>query len=101
MKVLIAAFFATGLMLTSASAAPLAPVKGLASSVESVVVDAQYHKKRYHKKRYHKPRYSHQKYRPGYRYKSRPHGWRHRYHSRPYNWASRGCIVVGPLWMCP
>ncbi len=27
-------------------------------------------------------------------------GW-HRYHSRPYNWRARGCVVVGPVWVCP
>jgi hypothetical protein len=27
-------------------------------------------------------------------------GW-HRYHSRPYGWRARGCVVVGPVWVCP
>ncbi len=30
----------------------------------------------------------------------RYHGW-HRYGARPYNWRTRGCVVVGPAWLCP
>jgi len=27
-------------------------------------------------------------------------GW-HRYHARPWNWRARGCVVLGPVWVCP
>lgn len=29
-----------------------------------------------------------------------PPGWR-RYGSRPWDWQRRGCIQVGPAWVCP
>lgn len=42
----------------------------------------------------------HQHYRPGYKYRTAPHGW-HRYSRRPGDWRTRGCIIVGPVWFCP
>lgn len=27
--------------------------------------------------------------------------YKHRYSARPYGWQRRGCIVVGPAWLCP
>ena len=36
----------------------------------------------------------------GWRHHDRYRGW-HRYHSRPWNWHSRGCVVLGPVWVCP
>jgi hypothetical protein len=35
----------------------------------------------------------------GYR-QDRYRGW-HRYHSRPSNWRTRGCVALGPVWVCP
>lgn len=35
----------------------------------------------------------------GYRH-NRYRGW-HRYHHRPWNWRTRGCVIVGPVWLCP
>lgn len=32
--------------------------------------------------------------------RDRYRGW-HRYHSRPWNYRARGCVVIGPVWMCP
>ena len=39
-------------------------------------------------------------YRGDYRGGDRYRGW-HRYHSRPSGWRSRGCVIVGPVWVCP
>jgi hypothetical protein len=35
----------------------------------------------------------------GYR-GDRYRGW-HRYSHRPSGWRSRGCVIVGPVWVCP
>ncbi len=47
-----------------------------------------------------RPGYRHGFYRPGFRYRTAPVGWR-RYGARPWNWQARGCILVGPFWFCP
>lgn len=40
------------------------------------------------------------RYTPGHRYHRAPSHW-HRYHARPRDWRRRGCIIVGPVWLCP
>jgi hypothetical protein len=45
-------------------------------------------------------RYGNRGWRSGRRYGRRYSGWR-RYSYRPYNYRSRGCIVLGPVWLCP
>lgn len=27
--------------------------------------------------------------------------YNYRYSSRPWGWQSRGCVLVGPVWLCP
>lgn len=27
--------------------------------------------------------------------------YNYRYSSRPYGWQARGCILAGPIWLCP
>jgi hypothetical protein len=44
----------------------------------------------------HNRNWRHRGWRGGDRYR----GW-HRYHSRPWNWRTRGCVVLGPVWVCP
>ena len=39
-------------------------------------------------------------YKPGHKYSKAPSGWK-RHSKRPVGWATRGCIVVGPVWFCP
>jgi Ni/Co efflux regulator RcnB len=47
--------------------------------------------------RMHRHRDSRGEWRRGHRV---PPGWR-RYGTRPGNWQRRGCIQVGPAWVCP
>lgn len=112
MKLLAAALLASGLMLSTAQAAPLAPVNGIGQSVPPLttqvaqkVVKKKVVKRNGHKtvvkKKVVRDRHSYRhRYRAGGRYAHAPRGW-HRHHSRPAYWQTRGCIMVGPLWFCP
>ena len=82
------ALLLSALAISPASAAPAAHVNDGASS--SIVL-AQYTHRDDHRR---------QRYTPGRRYKSAPHGW-HRYDRRPGDWRHRGCVLVGPVWFCP
>lgn len=110
MKLLVAALLASGLMLSTAQAAPFAPAKGIGQSVPSLTTEVAQKKavtkkvvrKNGHtsvvKKKVVRPDRHH--YRPGHRYAHAPRGW-HRYPTRPAFWQTRGCVIVGPLWFCP
>jgi Ni/Co efflux regulator RcnB len=110
MKLLVAALLASGLMLSTAQAAPFAPAKGIGQPIPSLttevaqkkvvqkmVVKRDGHKTVTKKKVVHRDRH---RYRAGHRYAHAPRGW-HRHHARPSYWQTRGCIMVGPLWFCP
>jgi hypothetical protein len=51
---------------------------------------------------YRRPNYRRDRYRGHNRNwrHNRYRGW-HRYRHRPWNWRSRGCVIVGPVWVCP
>lgn len=94
---LAAALLISGFAVSTASAAPVAPVTGI-SAQQSHVIDVQYrHDNRRHYRRHVAPP---PRYRAGYRYNTAPRGW-HRYHARPRDWNRRGCVIVGPMWFCP
>jgi hypothetical protein len=96
---LAAALLVSGFAVSAASAAPVAPLKGVSQQQQVPVIDVQYrHHRDDHRYRRHAP--PPPRYRAGHRYRSAPHGW-HRYHARPRDWNRRGCIMVGPLWFCP
>ncbi|MBS0247605.1 MAG: hypothetical protein JSR61_13380 [Proteobacteria bacterium] len=101
---LAAALLISGAALSSASAAPLAPMQGVTH--QGPVIDVQYYHRdddRYRRdddRRYRRHTPPPPRYRPGYRYRSAPHGW-HRYDRRPGDWRRRGCVIVGPMWFCP
>ncbi|MCW5693196.1 MAG: hypothetical protein KIT48_12615 [Pseudolabrys sp.] len=91
-----AALLISGAAVTTASAAPAAPMNGV--SQQGHVIDVQYrHRDRHDSRRHVRPA---PRYRAGHRYRSAPRGW-HRYHARPRDWNRRGCILVGPVWFCP
>ena len=92
---LAAALLISGAAVTTASAAPVAPVSGV---TQGHVIDVQYrHRDDRRYRRHVRPA---PRYRAGHRYRSAPRGW-HRYHARPRDWNRRGCILVGPVWFCP
>jgi hypothetical protein len=91
---LAAALLISGAALSTASAAPAAPMNGVTH--QAPVIDVQYRHRDDH--RYHRP--PPPRYRAGYRYRTAPHGW-HRYSRRPGDWRTRGCVIVGPVWFCP
>lgn len=93
---LAVALLISGFAVSAASAAPVAPLNGVSPHVP--VVDAQYRHRDDYRYRRHAP--PPPRYRPGYRYRSAPHGW-HRYDRRPGDWRRRGCVIVGPVWFCP
>ncbi|MBA2125218.1 hypothetical protein DLM45_03135 [Hyphomicrobium methylovorum] len=83
---------------TAASAAPATSnVAGLSQSTSGIEL-AQYRGHGdYRRHRHFRERsYRHRHYRGNDRYR----GW-HRHHHRPHGWRSRGCVAVGPVWMCP
>jgi Ni/Co efflux regulator RcnB len=87
-------FAAVGIA-TAATVGPIASPK--ASSVTSDLVEVKQKGKgkyRGHKYRGHKFHRHH--YRGGSKYR----GWK-RYHYRPYGWYGRGCVLIGPVWLCP
>ena len=91
-----AALLISGAAVTTASAAPAAPVSGV--SQQGHVIDVQYrHRDRHDSRRHVRPA---PRYRAGHRYSSAPRGW-HRYGRRPGDWNRRGCVMVGPVWICP
>lgn len=82
-----------------ATAAPAPTAIGGLSNGHSGIELAQYKRNRHYKgnrkfRRGH-ARHHHRHYR-----RDRYRGW-HRYHSRPRHWHSRGCVALGPVWMCP
>lgn len=95
---LAAALLISGLAVSSASAAPVAPVSGI--SQHAPVIDVQYYHRDRDRRDYRRHAPPPPRYRAGHRYRSAPHGW-HRYHARPRDWNRRGCILVGPVWFCP
>jgi hypothetical protein len=90
---LASALLVSGLALSPASAAPVAPLS-VAAAVESPLLAVQYRRDRDNAHR------DNRRYRAGQRYRSAPHGW-HRYDRRPGDWRSRRCGQVGPVWFCP
>lgn len=94
---LAAVLLISGFAVSTASAAPAAPMKGV-SQQQQHVIDVQYrHDDRRHYRRHAAPP---PRYRAGHRYSSAPRGW-HRHGSRPRDWNRRGCVMVGPVWFCP
>jgi len=92
---LAAALLISGAAVTTAPAAPAAPVNGVTQ--QNHVIDVQYRRDDHRYRRHVRPA---SRYRAGHRYSSAPRGW-HRYHARPRDWNRRGCILVGPVWFCP
>jgi hypothetical protein len=82
---------------SAASAAPATTAVGGISTPQSGIELAQYRgHARYRHRNYRRNHYrGHRHYRH-----NRYRGW-HRYHSRPWNWRTRGCILLGPVWVCP
>ena len=97
---LAAALMISGFAVTAASAAPVAPVKGV-SQQTSHIIDVQYrYDRRDDRRDYRRSVAPPPRYRAGQRYKSAPRGYR-RYDRRPGDWNRRGCVMVGPVWFCP
>ena len=93
---LAAALLISGAVISTASAAPVAPMSGLTH--QAPVIDVQYrHRDNHNTRRHVRPA---PRYRAGHRYSSAPRGW-HRYSRRPGDWNRRGCVMVGPVWFCP
>lgn len=91
---------ASAITLATAAIGTAAPINGAAvtigDGVHSSVVDVQSKRDRSrHRSNRHRDRHHHAQ-----RHHNRYHGW-HRYSSRPYNWQRRGCVLVGPVWLCP
>ncbi|MFA5955969.1 hypothetical protein [Hyphomicrobium sp.] len=83
----------------AASAAPASTAVGGLSNGHSGIELADYKRNRHmrHGRDYRRGNWRHNR---GYRGGDRYRGW-HRYHSRPHGWRARGCVVVGPVWVCP
>ena len=97
---LAAALLISGAAVSTASAAPVAPMNGVThTQAQAPVIDVQYHRDR-DRRDYRRHAPPPPRYRAGHRYRSAPHGWR-RYDRRPGDWNRRGCVMVGPLWFCP
>ena len=84
----------------SANAAPASTALGGLSNDHSGIQLADYKRGNRHYRGRRDYRRGHWRGDRGWRGGDRYRGW-HRYHSRPYNWRSRGCVVVGPVWVCP
>jgi hypothetical protein len=100
-RLLLVAFLAMGTALggTAASAAPAS--SGVASLGKSqsgieLVKDRRHGHWRGNRHARHHQGYRHNRHWRRDRYR----GW-HRYHHRPRHWQSRGCVIVGPVWVCP
>lgn len=83
---------------TASSAAPATTgVAGIGSTDSGIQLVRD--KRHYRGHRYY--RHHHRGYRHGRHWRrDRYRGW-HRYHRRPWNWRSRGCVILGPVWVCP
>lgn len=97
------AIYLAPLLLVSAfavSPASAAPIASQPAAIESPIVLAQAHRDRGPGHGAAPRRGGPQRFVPGRRYGSAPHGW-HRYGRRPGDWRTRGCVMVGPVWFCP
>lgn len=99
-KAILAASAITLAAAATASAAPLSPATAAINAEgqslgQSLVIDVQNRKRHRHQSQRHRHRDRHV-----HRHRDRYHGW-HRYSSRPWNWQTRGCVAVGPVWVCP
>jgi hypothetical protein len=91
---------ASAITLATAAAGTAAPISATAvtldNGAQSLVIDVRdrdrdrhRHHSRRHDRRHHYG-HAHDRYR----------GW-HRYSARPWNWQTRGCVAIGPVWVCP
>lgn len=98
-RLVLISFLALGTAIGSsaASATPATTAVGGISTAQSGIELAQY--RRHGDYRRHNYRRDHYRGHRHYRH-NRYRGW-HRYHSRPWNWRTRGCILLGPVWVCP
>lgn len=104
LKAFVAAAALSLAAVMPAAAGPIVPAAPLNAQVSSDVVQVQHHhhhrRPPHHAGRHRGHGHPPVHYRAGHRYNSAPSHYR-RYHSRPADWSRRGCIMVGPLWMCP
>jgi Ni/Co efflux regulator RcnB len=100
-KAILAASAITLATAAAGTAAPLATAGvTIDNASQSLVIDVRdrdrdrdrdrhrHRSNRHHRHNHHV--HSHDRYR----------GW-HRYSARPWNWQTRGCVAVGPVWVCP
>ncbi|MBS0232006.1 MAG: hypothetical protein JSR99_00800 [Proteobacteria bacterium] len=99
-RLIVVGFLALTTTLGAAASAQAAPastaLSGLSTSHSGVQL-ADYKRGRHYRHRNY--RRGHWQHHRGYRH-NRYRGW-HRYHSRPWNWRTRGCVALGPAWVCP
>jgi Ni/Co efflux regulator RcnB len=99
-KAILAASAITLASVAATTAAPLsAATAAITTGEQSLVIDVRdgdRHRDR-HRHRAHRDRHNH---RHIHVHRDRYHGW-HRYSARPWNWQTRGCVAVGPVWVCP
>lgn len=93
---------ASAITLATAAAGTAAPLATAGATIDnngaqSLVIDVQDRHRDRHRHRSHRHRDRHHH---AHRHHHRYHGW-HRYSYRPWNWQRRGCVVLGPVWVCP
>ncbi len=88
----------TALGASAASATPATTsVGGLSNTHSGIQLVKDKHNRHYKHNRYSRRHWRHHR---RYRHHDRYRGW-HRYHHRPRNWRGRGCVILGPVWVCP
>jgi hypothetical protein len=95
-KAILAASAITLATAAAGTAAPLATTGvTIDNGTQSLVIDVRDRDRHRHSSHRHRDRHHHAD-----RHHNRHHGW-HRYSARPWNWQTRGCVAVGPIWVCP
>ena len=101
MKALVAAAALSLLVVSGASASPVALGKQLSnastSDLQQIGERKKYGKSYKHKNKKYGDWHKGKKYG---RYGGPPPGWRS-YSYRPWGWERRGCLLIGPVWYCP
>lgn len=99
-KAILAASAITLAAVATASAAPMSPATAAINADGlSVVIDVQKGERSRNRHRHRSHRHRDRRHH-AQRHHNRYHGW-HRYSARPWNWQRRGCVALGPVWVCP
>jgi Ni/Co efflux regulator RcnB len=97
-KAILAASAITLATAAAGTAAPLATAGvSIDNASQSLVIDVRDRDRDRDRHRHRSNRHDRRHYVYGH---DRYRNWR-RYSARPWNWQTRGCVAVGPVWVCP